>query len=109
MAETPAKAEVVALALRNPPGQGTPGHQRSPAAKREPTPPPTSSRMAFDAIGAVCVNPSFNKAGLRAHLRRGSITQGECPTIRAWPMASCWPGGLYDCLREVAGVGMNDG
>jgi hypothetical protein len=33
MAETPAKAEVVALALRRPPGQRTPGHQRSPAAK----------------------------------------------------------------------------
>jgi hypothetical protein len=48
-------------------------------------------------------------AGLRAHLRRGSITQGE---------GSCDPGVAYDellagrvrdCLREVAGVGMSHG
>ena len=33
MPETPAKAEVVALAMLSPPGQGTPGHQRPPAAR----------------------------------------------------------------------------
>ena len=57
-----------------------------------------------------CGQPAdAGKAGLRAHLRRGSITQGE---------GSCDPGMAYDellagrvrdCLREVAGVGMNHG
>jgi hypothetical protein len=60
----------------------------------------------MSCAATICANRT---AALRAHLRLGLITQGEGSYDPGMAYDEPLAGRVRDCLREVAGVGMNHG
>jgi hypothetical protein len=57
----------------------------------------------------IVARQAVTQAALRAHLRPGSITQDEGSYDPGMAYDELLAGRVRDCLREVAGVGMNHG